>query len=55
MIEGARAGDCAKAIWRHNDLSQLEGFLIRAGKDRPKLIIFESIYSMDGDVAPIDN
>jgi 5-aminolevulinate synthase len=54
MIEGARAGDCAKAIWRHNDLAQLEEFLIRAGKDRPKLIIFESIYSMDGDVAPIE-
>jgi 5-aminolevulinate synthase len=54
MIEGARAGDCAKAIWRHNDLAQLEEFLIRAGKHRPKLIIFESIYSMDGDVAPIE-
>jgi 5-aminolevulinate synthase len=54
MIEGARAGACAKAIWRHNDLAQLEEFLIRAGKDRPKLIIFESIYSMDGDVAPIE-
>ena len=54
MIEGARAGDCAKAIWRHNDLAQLEELLIRAGKDRPKLIIFESIYSMDGDVAPIE-
>jgi 5-aminolevulinate synthase len=54
MIEGARAGDCAKAIWRHNDLAHLEELLTRAGKDRPKLIIFESIYSMDGDVAPIE-
>jgi 5-aminolevulinate synthase len=54
MIEGARAGDCAKAIWRHNDLAHLEELLIRAGRDRPKLIIFESIYSMDGDVAPIE-
>jgi 5-aminolevulinate synthase len=53
MIEGARAGDCAKAIWRHNDLAHLEELLTRAGKYRPKLIIFESIYSMDGDVAPI--
>jgi 5-aminolevulinate synthase len=53
MIEGARAGDCAKAIWRHNDLAHLEELLTRAGKDRPKLIIFESIYSMDGDFAPI--
>jgi 5-aminolevulinate synthase len=54
MIEGARAGDCAKAIWRHNDLAHLEELLTRAGRDRPKLIIFESIYSMDGDVAPIE-
>jgi 5-aminolevulinate synthase len=54
MIEGARAGACAKAIWRHNDLAHLEELLTRAGRDRPKLIIFESIYSMDGDVAPIE-
>jgi len=54
MIEGARAGACDKAIWRHNDLAHLEELLTRAGRDRPKLIIFESIYSMDGDVAPIE-
>jgi len=52
MIEGVRAACCAKAIWRHNDLAHLEELLIRAGRDRPKLIVFESIYSMDGDVAP---
>ena len=54
MIEGVRAAGCTKAIWRHNDLPHLEQLLIRAGRDRPKLIVFESIYSMDGDVAPIE-
>jgi 5-aminolevulinate synthase len=54
MIEGVRAAGTAKAIWRHNDVSHLEDLLIRAPKDRPKLIVFESIYSMDGDVAPIE-
>jgi 5-aminolevulinate synthase len=54
MIEGVRAAGCTKAIWRHNDLAHLEELLIRAGRDRPKLIVFESIYSMDGDVAPIE-
>jgi len=53
MIEGVRAAGCAKVIWRHNDLAHLEELLIRAGHDRPKLIVFESIYSMDGDIAPI--
>jgi 5-aminolevulinate synthase len=54
MIEGVRAAGCAKAIWRHNDLAHLEELLFRAGRDRPKLIVFESIYSMDGDIAPIE-
>jgi len=53
MIEGVRAAGCAKMIWRHNDVAHLEEQLIRAGTDRPKLIVFESLYSMDGDVAPI--
>jgi 5-aminolevulinate synthase len=53
MIEGVRAAGTAKAIWRHNDVAHLEELLIRAGKDQPKLIVFESVYSMDGDVAPI--
>ena len=53
MIEGVHAAGTAKAIWRHNDVAHLEDLLIRAARDRAKLIVFESIYSMDGDVAPI--
>jgi len=51
MIEGVRQSGVEKAIWRHNDLASLEDLLQRAG-DRPKLVVFESLYSMDGDVAP---
>jgi 5-aminolevulinate synthase len=52
MIEGIRHARCEKIIWKHNDLTDLEAKLIAAG-DKPKLIAFESIYSMDGDIAPI--
>ncbi|HEY9213913.1 MAG TPA: 5-aminolevulinate synthase [Ancylobacter sp.] len=52
MIEGVRHGGREKVIFRHNDIAHLEELLQAAG-DRPKLIVFESIYSMDGDVAPI--
>jgi 5-aminolevulinate synthase len=54
MIEGVRAAGCARQIWRHNDLEHLEELLSRAAPSRPKLIVFESIYSMDGDVAPLE-
>jgi 5-aminolevulinate synthase len=53
MIEGIRHAGCDKQIFRHNDLAHLEE-LLKATGDRPKLIAFESIYSMDGDVAPIN-
>ena len=53
MIEGVRQSGCEKQIWRHNDVDHLERLLQAAGQDRPKLIAFETIYSMDGDLAPM--
>src|SRR5713101_2452991 len=53
MIEGIRQSGAEKKIWRHNDTGHLEDLLEHAGSDRPELIVFESLYSMDGDVAPI--
>src|SRR6195256_4724042 len=53
MIEGVRQSGLEKKIWRHNDVADLERLLAAAAPNRPKLIVFESLYSMDGDVAPI--
>ncbi|MCD0417184.1 5-aminolevulinate synthase [Rhodopseudomonas sp. BR0M22] len=53
MIEGIRQSGCERMVWRHNDTAHLEELLIAAGPDRPKLIAFESLYSMDGDTAPL--
>ncbi len=53
MIAGVRLSGMQKQIFRHNDMEHLRELLEAAGKKRPKLIVFESIYSMDGDIAPI--
>jgi 5-aminolevulinate synthase len=54
MIEGVRQSGCEKIIFRHSDLGHLEELLKAAGPERPKLVVFESLYSMDGDVAPVN-
>ncbi len=53
MIEGVRQAGCERKIFRHSDVAHLEELLIAAGPDRPKLIVCESLYSMDGDIAPL--
>ena len=54
MIEGIRRNGGAKRIWRHNDLGHLREMMAADDPAAPKLIAFESIYSMDGDFAPIE-
>jgi 5-aminolevulinate synthase len=53
MIAGIRRGGGAKEIWRNNDLADLEARLKKYPKHAPKIIAFESVYSMDGHIAPI--
>jgi 5-aminolevulinate synthase len=53
MIAGIRNGGGEKRIWRNNDLADLEAKLRASERDRPKVIAFESVYSMDGLMAPI--
>ncbi|MBV9655207.1 MAG: 5-aminolevulinate synthase [Acetobacteraceae bacterium] len=53
MIEGIRASGAEKHIFKHNDPADLDRQLRALDPDRPKLVAFESVYSMDGDIAPI--
>jgi 5-aminolevulinate synthase len=53
MIAGIRHGQCEKRIFRHNDLADLEAKLKAFPKGTPKIIAFESVYSMDGHIGPI--
>jgi 5-aminolevulinate synthase len=54
MIEGVRQAHTEKQIFRHNDMAHLRDLLAAADPARPKLIVFESLYSMDGDVAHVN-
>jgi len=53
MIAGIRNSGCEKKVFRHNDVAHLEELLAETDPALPRLIAFESVYSMDGDVAPI--
>ena len=53
MIEGIRRSGCDRRIFKHNDLGHLRALMENDDPDRPKVIAFESVYSMDGDVAPM--
>jgi len=53
MVEGIRRADVEKGRWRHNDVSHLEELVVAEAPEQPKLIVFE-VYSMDGDVVPVN-
>jgi len=53
IIEGVRSGRVERHVFRHNDPAHLDALLAQVKPERPKIVIFESIYSMDGDVSPI--
>ncbi len=54
MIEGIRHSRAPKHIWKHNDVADLERLLSQADPKVPKLVAFESVYSMDGDICPLE-
>ncbi len=53
MIDGIRHGKCEKRIFRHNDPADLDRLLSDLDPEAPKVVAFDSVYSMDGDIAPI--
>jgi 5-aminolevulinate synthase len=53
LIAGIRSSGCEKRVFRHNDVAHLQSLLATEATATPKLIVFESVYSMDGDIAPI--
>ncbi|CAH8516139.1 5-aminolevulinate synthase, nonspecific, mitochondrial, variant 2 [Schistosoma haematobium] len=55
MIHGIRTSRCSKIIYRHNDVKHLTSLLANIPKDSPKLIAFETVHSMSGDVCPLKN
>ena len=54
MIEGIRHSRADKIIWKHNDPEDLDRKLKAIGPERPKIVAFESVYSMDGDISPME-
>ena len=54
MIEGIRHSKAERRIFKHNDVADLDRQLSEYGPDVPKIVAFESVYSMDGDIAPIE-
>jgi 5-aminolevulinate synthase len=54
MINGIRNSGAERHIFRHNDVQHLESLLVDADPTRPKIVAFESVYSMDGDIAPLE-
>ena len=54
MIEGIRHSGAAKRVFKHNDPADLERLILQDDPQAPKLVAFESVYSMDGDIAPLD-
>ncbi|MEV8307119.1 5-aminolevulinate synthase [Streptomyces flavidovirens] len=55
IINGMRSTQAERAVFRHNDVRHLEELLSAQPLDRPKIVVFESVYSLDGDVAPIED
>lgn len=54
MIEGMRHARCQKVIWKHNDPEDLDAKLSALPANAPKIVAFESVYSMDGDISPME-